>query len=330
MEKIEKNYRIEISHRTIIFTVLFILLLNFLWVIRDLLFSLFIAFIVMSALKPAVTFLSKRKIPRSLAAIVIYLLFLGLFLNGLSYILPPLIKQSGQLFINMPLILEALSPGLTRILNFEALSQYLPGITGQVFNIVKNIFSNTVFVITTIFFGLYFLIEENIIKIILVKFFEEKKAEKVANVFNRVEKRLSTWFWGEIILMVVVGILSYIGLTLIGLKYALALAVLAGILEVVPNLGPVLAAVPAILIGFSQSAFLGFAALAVSFIVQQLENNLIVPLVMEKVVGLNPIITLMALIIGGKVGGVLGVILAIPATLCIETLLMELTKQEQG
>lgn len=328
MEKIEKNYKIEISHRTVIFTVFFILLLRFLWIIRDLLFSLFIAFIVMSALKPPVTFLSKRKIPRSLAAIIVYLLFLGLFINGFSYILPPLVKQSGQLFINMPVILEAFSPGLTRILNFEAFSQYLPGITGQVFNIAKNIFSNTVFVITTIFFGLYFLIEENIIKTLLVKFFEEKKAENVVNLFNRVEKRLSTWFWGEIILMIVVGVLSYIGLTLIGLKYALALAVLAGILEVVPNLGPVLAAIPAILIGFSQSAFLGFAALAVSFIVQQLENNLVVPLVMKKVVGLNPIITLMALIIGGKVGGVLGIILAIPATLCIETLLMELIKQK--
>ena len=139
---------------------------------------------------------------------------------------------------------------------------------------------------------------------------------------------MSNWFWGEITLMLIVGVLTYLGMSLIGIKYVLALAVLAGILEVIPNLGPTLAAIPAMLIGFSQSIFLGLAALAVSFIVQQLENNFIVPLVMKKATGLNPIITLVALIVGGRVGGVLGVVLAIPATLFLEVLLIELLKQD--
>ena len=324
----EKNYKIEISHRTIIFTVVFLLMLRFLWIIKDLLFSLFIAFIIMSALKPMVVFLNKKKIPRTLAAAVVYLLFLGLFINGLSFIIPPLVKESAQLIINIPIILENLSPQFTSILNLEAVSQYLPGITGQAFNVAKNIFSNAIFTISTLFFGFYFLLEEGLIKNLLLRFFEEKQTQTVANIFNRAERRMSNWFWGEIVLMVIVGTLTYIGLSLIGVRYALALAVLAGLLEVVPNLGPTLAALPAVLIGFSQSVFIGFAALAVAFIVQQLENNFIVPLVMKKATGLKPIVTLIALIIGGRVGGVLGVILAIPATLFIETLLIELVKQK--
>lgn len=326
----EKNYKIEISHRTIIFTVIFLLLLKFLWIIKDLLFSLFIAFIIMSALKPMVVYLNKKKVPRTLAAIITYILFLGLFINVLSFVIPPLVKESAQLFINIPIILESLAPQLTTVLNLEAITQYLPGITGQVFNVARNLFSNAIFTISTVFFGFYFLIEESLIKNLLIRFFDEKKTQVVANVFNRAEKRMSSWFWGEIVLMIVVGALNYVGLSLIGIKYVLALAVLAGLLEIIPNLGPTLAAVPAILIGLSQSAFLGFAALAVAFIVQQLENNFIVPLIMKKATGLNPIITLMALIIGGSVGGVIGILLAIPATLFIETLLIELLKQRQS
>jgi predicted PurR-regulated permease PerM len=99
---------------------------------------------------------------------------------------------------------------------------------------------------------------------------------------------MSSWFWGELTLMFVVGIMNYVGFTIIGLKYALPLAVLAGILEVVPNIGPTLAAVPAFLVGASHSYFLGASSLAVSFIVQQLENNLIVPFIMKKAVGTPP------------------------------------------
>jgi predicted PurR-regulated permease PerM len=123
--------------------------------------------------------------------------------------------------------------------------------------------------------------------------------------------------------MVIVGSLNYIGLTLIGIKYALPLAVLAGLLEVVPNLGPTIAAIPAVLVGFSQSPFLGVSALAVAVLVQQLENNLIVPLVMKKAVGLNPIITLMAFIIGGKLAGVLGVLLSVPVVVVLKTFFLE-------
>ena len=111
---------------------------------------------------------------------------------------------------------------------------------------------------------------------------------------------------------------------MIGIRYSLALAVLAGLLEAVPNLGPTISSIPAILLGFAVSPVMGVTALALYFIIQQLENNLIVPVVMKKAVGLNPIITLIALLIGGKIGGVLGVLLAIPITVFLETVLIEI------
>jgi len=322
MPKDEKIYKFEISHRTIIFTVFFLLFLKFLWIIRDLLFSLFIAFILTAALRPALNYLVRLKIPRILAAIFIYFSFLSFFSFVFSIFLPPLIKETIQLSRHLPFIFQSLLPS-SFLFNWESIFQYLPTATTQVFSLITGLFSNAVWFISTLFFGFYFLVEEDAIKKILASFFAEEKTQRVVDFFNLLEKRINNWFWGEIVLMVVVGSLNYIGLTLIGIKYALPLAVLAGLLEVVPNLGPTIAAIPAILVGLSQSPFFGVSALAVATLVQQLENNLIVPLVMKKAVGLNPIITLMALIIGGKLAGVLGVLLSVPMTVTLKTFFLE-------
>ncbi|OGK24080.1 hypothetical protein A3C25_05205 [Candidatus Roizmanbacteria bacterium RIFCSPHIGHO2_02_FULL_38_11] len=320
----KENYKIEISSRTIVFAVFFVLLLNFLWLIRDVIFSLFIAFIIMSALKPYVSFLEKNKIPRFLAAFLVYLVFLTFFFSILFLVLPPLVTESTLLFRALPSILERFAPNATSLLNLDSVFQYLPNIANQFFDIVRSIFSNTVFFISTLFFGFYLLLEENVIRKLVSRFFSEEKAETAIIVFDKAEKRLNAWFWGEITLMTVIGLMTFIGLNLIGIRYALALSVLAGLLEAIPNLGPTVSSIPAILLGFSSSPVMGFAALALYFIVQQLENNLIVPVVMKKAVGLNPIITLIALLVGGKIGGVLGVLLAIPITVFLETILIEL------
>ena len=318
--------KIDSSYKTIVFTVFFILGLLLIWLIKDLVFSLFIAFIIMSALKPPVKFFQKKGIPRGIVATLIYIIFIAIIVNVFTIVLPPLINESLSLFKTLPGVLHALSPSLGTILNINSLSQYIPNITNQFIKIAGGIFSNTLFVISTLFFGFYFLLEEELIKKALVRFGSESGVKKVAVFFDQVETRLNAWFWGELVLMIIVGLMSFVGFTIIGLKYTIALAVLAGLLEVVPNLGPTLSAIPAVLIGLSQSYPLGLVALVVSILVQQLENNLIVPVVMKKAVGLNPIVTLIALIVGGKVGGVLGVLLAIPATLFLETLIIEIVK----
>jgi len=322
--KEKDNYKIEISSRTIIFTVFFLLLLKFLWMIQDVLFSIFIAFIIMSALKPYVSFLEKSKLPRFLSALIVYLLFLTFFFSVLFIALPPLVIESTLLFKALPSVMQRIAPNAMTLLNLDSVFQYLPNIANQFFDIVGGIFSNAVFLISTLFFSFYFLLEENVFRKIISRFFSEEKGRMALIVFDKAEKRLNGWFWGEMTLMTVVGLFTFIGLNLVGIRYPLALAVLAGLLEAVPNLGPTLSSIPAILLGFAVSPFLGFAAMVLYFIIQQLENNLIVPVVMKKAVGLNPIITLLALLIGGKIGGVLGILLAIPITLVLETAIMEI------
>jgi predicted PurR-regulated permease PerM len=315
--------RIEISSKTIIFTVFFLLGLGFLWQIKDLIFSLLIAFIVAGALKPAVNYLERLKLPRILASILVYFLFIFVFFYIFTLIIPPLVSELISLFKNLPQIIKTTLPTLGTTFNFDFFSRNLPSITNQTFEFIKGLFGNAIFISSTLFFGFYFLSERNLSQKLLGNFFEEHEVNKITLIADRAQKRMSSWFWGEIILMLVVGTLTYIGLFAFNVKYALALAVLAGLLEVVPTIGPILSAVPAVLIGFSFSTILGFSMVALYFIVQQLENNLVVPMIMKKVTGLHPIVILISLIVGGKIAGIIGVLLAVPVTLLLETIIIE-------
>lgn len=318
--------KIEVSSKTIIFTVLFLLSLKMIWQIRELIFSLFIAFIIAGALKPGVDYFEKRKIPRSIASFLIYLIFILLIVGIFNLIIPPLVQEISHLFKNLPYIIKRTFPSVSINFFTNFFTQNLPGIANQTVDIIKGIFSNIIFVTTTLFFGFYLILDNHLIKKLLGGFFEDFEVDKIDYIISKGQKRMASWFWGEVILMLIIGIMTYFGLSLIGMKYVLALSVLAGLLKIIPTLGPIVSAVPSFLIGFSISPVLGVSTLFLNFIIQQLENNLIVPLVMKKVTGLHPVATLIALVIGGKIAGILGVILAIPTTIFVETVLIETQK----
>lgn len=320
--------KIEISSKTIVFTVFFLLSLILLWQIKDLIFSLFIAFIISGALKSPVEFLEKKKLPRLLSSIFIYFLFIFLIFTLFSLVIPPLIQEMTYFFKNFPIIIKSI-PQTSSYIDLNLVTQNIPNLANDFVVFVKGVFSNAIFITSTLFFGFYLLVDKNFIEEVLTNFYEESQAKKISYIIFQGQKRAGSWFWGELILMTIVGFLTYIGLKVIGMKYAAALAVLAGLLEIIPNLGPIISAIPAALIGFSYSYVLGISNIFLYFIVQQLENNLIVPIVMKKIVGVHPVITLIALIVGGKLAGVLGVLLAVPTTIFIETLLLENQKLQK-
>ena len=123
-----------------------------------------------------------------------------------------------------------------------------------------------------------------------------------------------------LLLMLLIGVLSYIGFIALGIPYALPLAMLAGIFEIVPYVGPILASIPAIILGFSISPFLGFAAVGLAVLIQQLENYVLVPKITERSTGVSPIVTLLSLAIGFRLAGIVGMIISIPIVIIIQTL----------
>ena len=160
----------------------------------------------------------------------------------------------------------------------------------------------------------------------MLHFFDKQKAHEVSDIVDKAEKRMRAWFWGELTLMFVIGTLTFIGLNIIGVRYALPLAIIAGLLEIAPVIGPIISAIPAFIVGIGDTQYLGMAVVILYFIIQQFENQVIVPLVMKRAVGIAPIATLSALIIGGKIAGVIGILLAIPTALFLETIIVEIAK----
>lgn len=317
--------KIEISHKTIIFTVFFLLGLYFLWLIKDLILSFFIAFVIAGALRPLVDFLRKYHLPKTLSSFLVYILFLLVIFYLFSIVIPPIVKELNHLFYELPryqlFVFNNEVFNLSKLLNDN-----LPNLTGNFFSLIKNLFSNVLFIISTLFFGFYLLNDEKFILNTLLIFYEEKEAVKINHLILLSQKKASQWFWGEVILMIVVGIMTYLGLTFLNVKYALALAVLAGFLEIVPNIGPIISAIPAILIGLSSSYLNAFYIVLLYFVVQQFENNLIVPLIMNKVTETSPITILLSLMIGEKIAGVMGVLLAVPTLVFLKTFLIEKQK----
>lgn len=316
--------KIEVSHRTIIFTVVFLILLNFLYFIRDIILLIFVALLIMTILNPLVTKLSKFKIPKALSILVSYVVVFGLIGVALAGVIPPLIEQTTNIVSGLPEYLENL--GVSSIVSQQVISQFLTrvgGLPAQVARVTISIFSNILGVLTVLVFAFYLLLSRDKLDDQLAAFFGKTSSKKIAKLIDTLEEKLGGWARGELILMIMVGVSTYVGLRLLGIPFALSLAMLAGLLEIVPYIGPIIAAIPAIIIGFGISPVIGLATTALTFLVQQIENYVLVPKVMEKSVGVSPIITLLSLAVGFKIAGFVGALISVPVVITLQVLSKE-------
>jgi predicted PurR-regulated permease PerM len=325
--------KIEISHRTIVFTVLFLLSLWLLYYLRSVLVTLFLGVILMAALSPLVDRLQKWRIPRFLGLILVYVVILAIISFAIGALIPPLIEQTQTLISRFPSYLESLRwMGINKELIYSQLGQMtekLSIISGGVIKTFVGFFQNLVNIVVLMVISFYLVLERKNLDKYLLHFFGEN-AEKIGTrIVDKIEKRLGGWVRAELLLMLIIGLLSYIGLRLLGIDYALPLAILAGLLEIIPSIGPFISAIPAVLLGLLISPLMGLAVAALYFLVQQLENNLIVPQVMAKECGLNPLITIIALISGFNLAGIVGAILAVPVVLLIEIIFTEVAASER-
>jgi predicted PurR-regulated permease PerM len=311
--------KIEISHKTIIFTVSFLIFLTFLYFIRDIILQFFVALLVMAILNPLVVRLSKFKIPRAVSILVAYILTLGMVGVTLAGIIPPLVDQTTTFVNNLPEYIENLAvPNIVVEPVINQLFSTLGELPGQAAKATISIFSNLINVLFVLIFAFYLLMARSKQDEQLDVFFGKERSKKIAKIIDMLEVKLGGWARGQLALMFLVGLITYVGLRLLGIPYALPLAILAGLLEIIPYFGPIIAAVPAVIIGFSISPLIGVATTALAFLIQQLENYLIVPKIMGKSVGVSPVVILLALMIGFKVAGAMGALVSIPVFITLQ------------
>lgn len=306
----QQPHSIEIGHRTIIFTILFLLFLFALWKLSAILLGLFISYLIMTAVNPLVTLLEKYRVPRQLSSIMILLAIVALLVSGIAALIPPIVEQTGAFLSQLPRLFGQLGIEL----NQSLISSQLGSIPQNAFRIVSSAFSNAIAVFTILVISYYLLLERKRLSKHLAALFGDGE-HVVEDLLTRIEMQLGGWFRGQIILCTLIGVAVYVGLVALSIPYAVPLSIIAGILEIVPNIGSTISAVPAVVVGFTLSPVHGGAVILLYFLIQQLENNLIVPLVMQRVVGLNPLITITSLMVGFTLGGAVGAVLAIPLVL---------------
>ena len=328
--------KIEISHRTIVFAVLFVGLIWLLLKISSIILGLFVAVLLMTALNPIVSFLVRFKVPRVLAILLVYILLIAAVTWGLASILPPLIDQTTNLANRLPFYLTETSQWLSSLgikaVSPEVLSGQiaeLGAIPANIISIVVSFFSNLITIVTVLVLTFYLLLERDNLNRYLLALFGDGKEKAAKNFVDKLEHRLGGWVRGELILMTIIGVLTYLGLIALGIPYALPLAIFAGILEIVPGIGPIVSSIPAILLGFTVSPVMAAAVAALYFLIQQLENNLIVPNIMRRVAGVNPLVTMVSIAIGLKLAGIVGAILAVPIVILIHVAAIEIFELDE-
>lgn len=323
--------KIEISHKTIFFILGAVGLIWFIIQIREIILLLFVSLILVSTLHSPVKLLSRMKIPRPISILFLYLLILAIIGGGVAMLITPLLEETKNLVTQLPIFLE----GINRFFLYQLPIEDILKSFGSEFNLyggnlVKytfGFFSNILTLGTLFVLTFYLLLRwDNLGKSLSAGFGQE---ERFTRLLNRIEVGLGNWVRGEFILMLIVGVMSYIGLRLLGLPYALPLAIFAGVLEIVPIIGPIISAIPAVIVALTISPLLALATFALYFLIQQLENNLIVPKVMQKAVGIDPLVTILALMIGAKLMGALGALLALPLALLVKIIILDIYQNRQ-
>ncbi len=313
--------RIDISSKTVVFITLFILGLWVIYQILDLLLLLFVAIILMSALAPVVIFLEKLKIPKALGTLVVYLVVVLLLVLALTVSFTPLIEQTSRLIQ----ILPASVTSLLQVGNVDQgiLNREISNITGNLFIYTKTVFDNVIKVILLLVLSFYLLLErENLEKRAASLFVGQE--ERIRKLLVDIEEKLGSWLRGQLLLSVIIGVLAFVGLTLLQLPYALPLAIWAGLLEVVPVIGPIISSIPAILLALTVSPVLAAGTAAMYFVIQQFESHIIVPQVMGKAVGLNPLVVILAIAVGSRLLGIGGALLAVPIVVVAQIIVMDI------
>lgn len=337
---------VNISSITLIKVVLVALALVLLWAIREIIIMILIAWVLSMALHPWVDRLQRWHIPRALGILSVYAGAAVVASVVIILLVPPVTNELSSIAANFPDYYEPINASLANIRatgeSFglssafqNAMNNAINGVaelTNGIYSTVSSVLSGVITLVGILVIAFYMTIEQEGIRKFAQSLSPISYQPYVMHKINQIQRRLSGWLGGQLILMLFVGTLVGVSLWLIGVPYSLVLGILAGILEFIPIVGPTMAAIPAIFFAFTDFAdapYKPFVVLAVFIVIQQIENQLLVPRIMKRAVGLNPIIIIIALLIGAKLGGFVGVVLSIPFVAIIDVFLADFIEQKQ-
>jgi len=330
---------LDISWGTIFKITIAFFCFYFLYLIRDILILAIFALIFSILFNPAIDFLQRKKIPRALAVIFVYLGVFGI-ISLFVYLTASLFLREVQQFLQIfPQYFEKISPylkglGVEIFESFETFVKtfhdWLIRISSNIFSVLTSIFGGIFSAFLVITISVFLSLEENFIEKSLILIFPKRYKNFVLDLWKRSQIKVSGWFAAKIIGCLFVGVFSYLAFFLFNIKYSFLLALSAGILDFIPIIGPIVTGILIFLLISSESIPQAIFALITFILIQQIEGSILTPILTKKFIGLPPVLVLISLAIGGKLWGVLGAVLIIPLAGIIYEILKEFLEKRKA
>jgi len=317
------HYKLHMDWQTVAKLALLVICLYLIFILKDVIIWFVFALVISILFNFLIDGLQKRKVPRVISTTVLYLGFFAL-LGFFIYKTAPILLYEIQDFIaNLPAYLKKISPffeklGISSFKNSKLflgnLQNSLNSAGGSFTNAMASIFGGAASTALVIAMAFFISLEKQFVEKILSAFSPPRYKEYLFGLWRRSKKKVSGWFVTRLIGIAFVGLGMYVILMILNVKYAFILALVAGVLDLLPFIGPLVAGVALFavvsLISFPQAVFVILAF----FIVQEIENHILFPIIFKKLIGLSPVLVLVAFAVGGELWGATGAILGIPLT----------------
>ncbi|HEY4500804.1 MAG TPA: AI-2E family transporter [Candidatus Paceibacterota bacterium] len=346
----DKEIRVSITPGTVIATLFIIVGAYIFWLLRDLALLVLTAIVIASAIEPGIAFCIRYRVPRFVAALFMYVFVFGLLSFILFFFFPPIVADAARFLSAMPQYLDAINVSSSLPANITSATSLVSGQNGiqsfmQTLLSLQSVFSATsgsILHLLTNFFGgvfsaglvvvlsFYFALQDTGVDDFLRMVMPLKYEEYSVDLWKRAQRKIGLWMQGQILLSVIVGVFVYLGLLIIGVPYALLLAVFTAMVEIIPIFGSLLSGVAAVIVGYSDGGVAIAAIVAGLYIVvNQFESNLIYPLIVKKIVGIPPLLVIVALIAGYTLAGFLGAVLSVPMAAVLLEFLNDFDKRKR-
>jgi predicted PurR-regulated permease PerM len=314
-----------------------ILLVWVLFVAHSVFIGLFLAIVIAAALDRPVTFLENKRIPRILGTLIIYIILMGVLGLLLYSVIPAVLSELSIALSNLqnrPINIASFIDTNTIIAQINAnlgrFAELIFGGANSLLNLSSRFLGGVVFAASVFVFSFYLTVGRDGVEKLLITILPTAYEPRALELYKRVRHKIGRWLQGQLILSVLIGLAVFIGLKLLGVKYSLLLGILAGVMELIPYVGPIFSGGIAVLMGLTVSLKLALYTLILFIIIQQLENHILVPTVMSKTTALNPVVIIASILIGFKIFGFVGIILAVPAAVLIQELVEDWSNKKHN
>ena len=345
----DKEIRVSVTSGTVFTTLLIIAGVYLFWLLRDLALLVLTAIIIASAIEPGIAFFIRYKVPRFISALLLYALVFGAVFAILFFFFPPIIADAANFLSAMPKYLDTInittpltditssvsevssqSQTQSYVQTLVSLQSLFTSSSGSVLQLLITFFGGIFSLVLVIVLSFYFALQDTGVDDFIRLVMPVKYEEYYVDLWKRSQKKIGLWMQGQILLSVIVGILVYLGLLIIGVPYALLLAVFTAMVEIIPIFGSILSGVVAVIVGYADGGVAIAAIVAGLYIVvNQFESNLIYPLIVKKIVGIPPLLVIVALIAGYTLAGFLGAILSVPVSAVLLEFITDFDKRKR-